>query len=204
MEWLKKTPSIFLLTGILLLVGILSFKTMTKKERSNLKTNISSIEKGKKNTSKESKYNLNYTDEIDDKGEKEEEFLVSENMKLRFIYDYVDEGKKEKTEQRVSGFMVGKTIDEIDNIFASWDVLKYDKENITLTKEFRKTKNEYIVGIENNFVAIYKIENGEKNLMQVTETPISTLHENDQIMLENGINVKDEYSLFKILEDYET
>ncbi len=204
MEWLKKTPSIFLLTGILLLVGILSFKTMTKKERSNLKTNISSIEKGKKNTSNESKYDLNYTDEIDDKSEKEEEFLVSENMKLRFIYDYVDEGKKEKTEQRVSGFMVGKTIDEIDNIFASWDVLKYDKENITLTKEFRKTKNEYIVGIENNFVAIYKIENGEKNLMQVTETPISTLHENDQIMLENGINVEDEYSLFKILEDYET
>jgi hypothetical protein len=63
----------------------------------------------------------------------------------------------------------------------------------------------YLVGIHDGFVAVFHMLSeytDEYILMKVTDTHVSTLPENDRMMLEMGIIAETENKVNRILEDY--
>ena len=106
----------------------------------------------------------------------------------------------------IPGEMVNLTKEEIIKKYPEWDIEKFSKEELILSKEMDGTCGEhYMLTEEDGYICIYMLEDDEKNkkLKEKTELSIEYLTETDKITLKNGIRVYGGESLKKVLEDFE-
>ena len=72
---------------------------------------------------------------------------------------------------------------------------------VSVTDENKGNENEvFVLKSENNYIVVYKF--GENTPYMTTDTLVSTLPKGDIMLLEKGIEVKEEENLKKSLEDF--
>ncbi len=102
--------------------------------------------------------------------------------------------------------MVNLTEEELKDNYSGWEVEKFTKEEVILSKKLNSFCGEhYLLIEEEGKVLIYKLdERGNKELKETTEIAFEYLPETDKIILENGIYVYGIEELNKIKEDFES
>ncbi len=210
MRWTKFASIFFIGFIIMGIVGLLSYSYFL--DDSNISTNISDVtdeynrdliqENYYKTYKKDTieKLNENTKKEIEE-NEKAEEFVTSSDM--QFVFEYTNSKGEVKTVTKpVVMSMENMSISNIENTFDSWSVTDYNDENIYLEKKEEEYK--YLIGIKDEYVAVYEKVDGNLHLVEKTTKHIDDLFDNDLTLLVNGIKVNDEATLYRILEDYES
>lgn len=102
--------------------------------------------------------------------------------------------------------MVNLNKDELQKGYPNWDIEKFTKEEIILSKRLDSFCGEhYLLIEEDGEVLIYTLdENGERKEKELTEIAFEYLPETDKIILKNGIYVYGKEELNKIREDFES
>ena len=105
----------------------------------------------------------------------------------------------------ISEELVNKTKEEIQKIYANWNLQDFSVAEINFQKEIQGIcKEHYVIKDYNGYVYVYTLDENEKeNLYQITEIVTSYLPQTDQIALKDGIKVVGKEKLNATLEDYE-
>lgn len=113
-------------------------------------------------------------------------------------------GEEIKITKVIEPFMVGMTKEEIATVHPSYTIKEFTDSEIVLYKEVNEFEPYYILGIDGDNIAVfYKTEN-DTQLIQITESKINGFSDYDVQKLRDGIIVKDENELIRILQDYES
>ena len=99
-------------------------------------------------------------------------------------------------------FLTGLEISQLKSLLNNWYVKDFQQDQyLILSQKISDSENEikYIIGIEDNRVAIYSREDDNK-LLQVTEIKIEKLPQSEKKNLKKGIRVNSDEELFAILE----
>ena len=102
--------------------------------------------------------------------------------------------------------MVNLNKDELQKSYPNWEIEKFTKEEVILSKKLNSFCGEhYLLIEEDGEVLIYSLdENGEKKDKEITEIAFEYLPETDKIILKNGIYIYGKEELNKIREDFES
>ena len=101
--------------------------------------------------------------------------------------------------------MVNMSKEDIEKEYPEWEILEFDKNKVSLYKEFSGICDEhYVVSIENNKIVVYTIdEEGKKSLYEITDISTEYLPTEDIEELKKGIEVAEQVNLNALLENYE-
>ena len=128
------------------------------------------------------------------------------NIDTEIVYEYVHKEDKSVSVKKDNTpyFLVNKTLEEISYLFSSWDIIKFEQDEIILRKEINTTSTQkYIISVLDGYVAVFYDEALDGNrLKEVTEMPINTLPQEDIDRLLIGIKATGEDELIRLLEDY--
>ena len=118
---------------------------------------------------------------------------------------YTDCGHTIISNAEIPEEMVNMTEEELKKAYSSWNVEKFTKEEVILSRETDSFCGEhYLVIAEEGKVMIYTLdEQGGRLVKEETEIAFEYLPETDKIILNNGIYVYGTEELNKIKEDYE-
>lgn len=135
-----------------------------------------------------------------------EEDKISPNAVLILKKHYTDCGHSITDTSEIPEEMVNLTESELKKKYSSWNIEKFSKEEIILSREANSFCGEhYLLIQEEGQVVIYNIdEQGNRNMKEATEIAYEFLPETDKIILNNGIYVYSTEELNKIKEDYES
>lgn len=113
---------------------------------------------------------------------------------------------KDKIEQSITkmpDFMVGLTIQELKSILTDWKISDYKSGRfLILSQELNDlSKGEYrYLGIKNGKVAIFKKDDNQDTLIEVTDIKLDDLPLEERQELREGIKVQSDEELIAILE----
>ncbi len=148
-------------------------------------------------------------DKNSNKNSSEEQTEVDENKiqsttKMIYEYFYPQDNITEKTEETAPYFLVNMDKEKLTEIFIEWEIVSFSSKEVVMRKTIEgESVQHYIVGIKDGYVAVfYKTPINGSDLKEITNTPIKSLTEEEQNMLEDGIHVVGEEQLLKVLEDY--
>ncbi len=163
------------------------------KQEENSHVNV--IEVSKKDTISNETINVNTQEE-----------KTTPNTTLTLKKYYADCGHWITTSAKIPSEMVNFTQSELISKYPTWNLEKFSKEEIILTRETDSFCGEhYLVTCENGKIVIYSLdEEGNKTLLENTEIAYDYLPETDKIILNNGIYVYGKDELNKIKEDFES
>lgn len=125
----------------------------------------------------------------------------------KLIYQYYNEKNElvKQEEDFMPYFLLDLTLSEMQRYFPDWMISSFSSSEIVLRKNMEEEKQGYIVGQQDGFVAIfYEKEKNGISLYELTDTPVSSLSHAEQVRLNDGIYVKGDDKLARILEDYES
>ncbi len=135
----------------------------------------------------------------------EKEYKTDFDTDLIFKYNYVDEGYNEIEEKPLNINMNGLTIEEIEKIYDDWEITSYNEKEIHLEKDIKTIdESKYLIGIDNGYVSVFENVDGELVLYMKTNKLASSLYDNDLLLLNEGIKVKNNSELLKVLADFES
>lgn len=207
---------LYFISGIALLVGILCFFISFYMYR-NISNTVNNInEKAQSEV-----YAQNDTSMNNDKDEEETKTseynketntlemvmadnTINESTKMVYQYYYKDEGKMEESEEVPPYFLLGFDFNDMLEYYPDWQIVSFSGEEVVMRKIVdEKKENSFIITQKDGYIAVYyEDENKGEILYQMTETPISVLTQEEQVRLNDGIIVKGEYELTKILAEY--
>ena len=129
---------------------------------------------------------------------------INESTKMVYQYYYKDEGKMEESEEVPPYFLLGFDFNDMLEYYPDWQIVSFSGEEVVMRKIVdEKKENSFIITQKDGYIAVYyEDENKGEILYQMTETPISVLTQEEQVRLNDGIIVKGEYELTKILAEY--
>lgn len=135
-----------------------------------------------------------------------EEIKVTPNTLLILKKVYTDCGHTIVSSAEIPEEMVNMTKSELEVAYSNWDIEKFTKEEVILSRKSDSFCGEhYLLIEEEGKVYIYNLnENGEKEGQKETEIAFEYLPETDKIILSNGIYIYGTEELNKIREDYES
>lgn len=133
----------------------------------------------------------------------EEKVSPNATFALKKYYDECSHFDYEEAE--LPHELVNLTQEEVEEYYAGWEVEKFAKNQLVLTKEMDGYCNQhFLIKLDNGLVNIYRVGTlGELNQYQSTDISKDYLPEEDIGKLEEGIPVFGEGKLSAILEDYE-
>ncbi len=133
----------------------------------------------------------------------EEKVSPNATFALKKYYDECSHFDYEEAE--LPHELVNLTQEEVEEYYAGWEVEKFAKDQLVLTKEIDGYCNQhFLIKLDNDLVNIYRVGTlGELNQYQATDISKDYLPEEDIGKLEEGIPVFGEGKLSAILEDYE-
>lgn len=119
---------------------------------------------------------------------------------------YTDCGHTIGNSSTIPEEMVNLTEKEIKEKYTNWEIEKFSKEEIILTRNLESFCGEhYYITEENNHISIYAVdEAGNKTLKEEGNISCEYLPETDRINLRNGINIYGTEELNKTLENFES
>lgn len=135
-----------------------------------------------------------------------DEIKVTPNTLLILKRYYSDCGHTIVNNAEIPEEMVNMTEEEVKNVYSSWQMEKFTKEEVILLKELSSFCGEhYLLIEEEGRVLIYALdEAGNKSLKETTEIAFEYLPETDKIILQNGIYIYGTEELSRIKEDFES
>ena len=204
--------------------GIICFGTVfyvfksTSNFKDTLKNNeniyLSSIDNSKSNNDLEQELiNEDKNNIIESKEENKEEnnskMVISDNKinestKMIYQYYYKNDGMMEENEEIPPYFLLGFDFNDMLEYYPDWQIISFSDKEVVMRKIVEEDKEKsFIVTQKDGYIAVYYQNEDEGNsLYEITGTPVSTLTHDEQVRLNDGIIVKGEYELAKILAEY--
>lgn len=187
-----------LLIAILTLVGgFYMGKVLEKEDRGEPVTKTVVAEEGKK----EKNVKIEVINKKDD-------VLVDKNtvLKITTKYDKCEHVQtKEKTASKeIIGLSETEFKEYMKKNYSKFKLLSFKSEEINLLKEINSyCDKHYEIGEDNGYIVIYKYdENGNKNLVEKTQSSISSLPSVDQEQIKSGLILNSLDELNERLEDF--
>ena len=207
---------LYFISGIALLVGILCFFISFYMYR-NISNTVNNInEKAQSEVYAQNDTNIN--NDKDEEETKTSEYnketntlemvmadnTINESTKMVYQYYYKDEGTMEESQEVPPYFLLGFDFNDMLEYYPDWQIVSFSGEEVVMRKIVdEKKENSFIITQKDGYIAVYyEDENKGEILYQITETPISVLTQEEQVRLNDGIIVKGEYELTKILAEY--
>lgn len=132
--------------------------------------------------------------------------VIDKSTKLIYEYCYSEDGYVERVEDTPPYFLINLSREEVEEKLKDWQVKKFSNTEVILQKNITgKGCENYIISEYEGLVAVFYAEavDGE-NIMEITETPVNSLPEEEQIKIKNGIKIKGQNELIKCMENYES
>lgn len=133
-----------------------------------------------------------------------EEEKTTKDTKLIYEYMYNPSGNIRKTEKQIPIELANKSRKIIENTFDEWSVITFSPQKVVLRKNIDSKNTSYILKEYQGFISVFYNDNNFEELKEITEIPVSTLPEDDQILLKKGIYIQGNKNLLKTLQDYES
>lgn len=129
---------------------------------------------------------------------------ITPYTEMVFQYYYEEDGKIVEESIEPPYFLIDLTRDEVQQKYSDWQISYFSNQRVVMKKNISsRSPFHFIVGIHEGYIAIfYDNGSGELELKEITETPISSLPEEEQNKLREGIRVYGEETLIRLLEDY--
>ena len=129
---------------------------------------------------------------------------ITESTKMVYQYYYKNEGVMEESEEVPPYFLLGFDFNDMLEYYPDWQIVSFSSKEVVMRKIVEeKNEESFIVTQKDGYIAVYYEDKDEgRTLYEITETPISTLTHEEQIRINDGIIVKSEYELAKILAEY--
>lgn len=190
--------AIFILGLIVLFFGSAYFTTKLGADASN---NVAAD-----NIVKENEENNKVEEQVPVISTASDEIKVTPNTLLILKKKYTDCGHTIINSAEIPEEMVNMTESELKDGYSGWNVEKFTKEEVILSREVNSFCGEhYLVIAEEGQVIVYSLdESGGRSIKEVTDIAFEFLPETDKIILGNGIYVYGTEELNKIREDYES
>ncbi len=129
---------------------------------------------------------------------------ITESTKMVYQYYYKNEGVMEESEEVPPYFLLGFDFNDMLEYYPDWQIVSFSSKEVVMRKIVEeKNEESFIVTQKDGYIAVYYEDKDEgRTLYEITETPISTLTHEEQVRINDGIIVKSEYELAKILAEY--
>jgi len=140
----------------------------------------------------------------EDKTAGEEDFILNENYKIKYITLFSLCGHRVEREIDLPSVFIGLNEEQFMEKNTGWDLLEISHNTITLKRDiYTYCPQHYIIGLDNQYIAIYVYnEDGERILKERTDISIDTLTPEDQEILDSGIVADTEDDLEQKLEGF--
>ncbi|MCT4509871.1 MAG: hypothetical protein N4A48_14150 [Tepidibacter sp.] len=139
---------------------------------------------------------------------KKDDVLVDKNTVLKITTKYDKCGHVQTKEKTASKEIIGLSETEFKEYmkknYSKFKLLSFKSEEINLLKEINSyCDKHYEIGEDNGYIVIYKYdENGNKNLVEKTQSSISSLPSVDQEQIKSGLILNSLDELNERLEDF--
>ncbi len=129
---------------------------------------------------------------------------ITESTKMVYQYYYKNEGVMEESEEVPPYFLLGFDFNDMLEYYPDWQIVSFSSKEVVMRKIVEeKNEESFIVTQKDGYIAVYYEDKDDgRTLYEITETPISTLTHEEQVRINDGIIVKSEYELAKILAEY--
>ncbi|MCL2353717.1 MAG: hypothetical protein FWC69_03710 [Defluviitaleaceae bacterium] len=120
------------------------------------------------------------------------------------IYDYFNpqtESFERVQEASPSPFLLGRSRDELENIFADWQIIYFSPYEVHLQQNKTLQSRQFIISVHEGFVAVF-YDDDDKSIKELTTRPISSLPQPEQQRLIDGIKIIGNEDLLRALEDF--
>lgn len=130
---------------------------------------------------------------------------TSKDTKMIYEYRYSQDGITRRKEKSLPPELINKSRSVIENVFDEWNIVAFSNEEIVLRKDITDSDvTDYVIKDYNGIVTVFYNVDNEEKLKEYTNTYTSSLPEDEQNLLKNGIKIKGNKNLLKILQDYES
>jgi len=98
--------------------------------------------------------------------------------------------------------LIGCTKSQLEQLENDWEITNFTPEEVSLTRQINDIcPNHYFIGIQDGYVTLFQGIPGIKSiLIEQTDILADTLREDDRLILEKGLIIKDEQEFLKIRE----
>lgn len=131
---------------------------------------------------------------------------ISDSTKIVYEYYYDGDGYVERVEDKAPYFLIGLNRNEAVEKMEDWQILKFSPAEVVIRKDISGNgMHNYIISEYEGLIAVFYAQpiDGEK-IMEITNTPVNSLPEEEQVKIKNGIKIKGENELIKCMENYES
>ncbi len=131
---------------------------------------------------------------------------ITSSTKLVYEYYYEGDGQVRREEETAPYFLIDMTRQDIEEKYPDWQLQSFSKSEVVMRKNIPgKMEERYIIREYDGYVAVfYEQPKDGVILKEITDTPISSLTEEEQNKLKIGITILGEEALMNALEDYES
>ncbi|MBO8434620.1 MAG: hypothetical protein IAC55_04775 [Tyzzerella sp.] len=178
-----------------------------KKMAENMKRIEEAYKEDKEESKEDSNKKVSVDTEINDNDELEmviADNKISESTKMVYQYYYKDESLLEESEEVPPYFLIGFDFNDMLEYYPDWQIVSFSGKRVVMRK-IVDTKNDenFVVTQKDGYIAVYYEDSeSQRTLYEITETPVSTLTQEEQVRINDGIIIKGEYELAKVLAEY--
>ncbi len=143
-----------------------------------------------------------YLQETEDVSKSEEKIYPYTELNYEYYYPYENATETEKC--LAPEFMVGLTLEDLNEYYSDWQVTYFSSEKVVMRKTIYSERNQrYIVGERDGYIIVYYEEDIDgKIVKEHTNIPVAALPNDERKRLQEGIKVIGEDSLMSILQDF--
>ena len=129
---------------------------------------------------------------------------ITPSTKMVYQYYYEEDGVTEIQEDVPPYFLIDLTLNDLLKYYTNWEVLSFSEREVVMRQIVPDESHQnYVVGEQDGYIAVfYQVEKNGIRLHELTDTPVSSLSQEEQQRLAEGILVTGDDNLAKILEDY--
>jgi hypothetical protein len=124
----------------------------------------------------------------------------------KIVYEYIStlDGSVERAEESAPYFLIGKTAEEIKELYKDWQTLTFNEDLIVMRKKTNSPgAQKYILGVlDGQITVFYKNPVNGSNIKEITSAPVSALPPEERQKLLDGVEIESETELMRMLEDY--
>jgi len=131
---------------------------------------------------------------------------INEATKMIYEYYYKDDNKIDVIEDIAPYFLIDKNKKEVEKNFSDWQIRNFSSKEVVLRKYIENKNNQkYVIGEYNGLITVfYEKEKDGNSIKDITNIPLSSLNEEEQQKLRNGIEINGDDELIKVMESYES
>lgn len=131
---------------------------------------------------------------------------INDSTKMVYEYCYEGDGYIERVEDTPPYFLIDLDRKSLTEKMNEWQILKFSDSEVVMRKNVsgNGTQNYIISEYEGLVTVFYEQPVDGERIMEITDTPVNSLPQEEQIKIKNGIKIKGQNELIKCMENYES